>query len=76
MTWGTTEGNPATKLEQGTANLRQQLRPSAALDQDVIEAGVDLFDRIEQHLSKRCLPLTVHDQALALIARSHATESK
>jgi tetratricopeptide (TPR) repeat protein len=73
---GTTEDHPATMLAEEIATLRRQLKPSATVDQDVIEAGVDLFDRIEQHFSTRCPPLTARDQALALIARSHAAESK
>jgi Tfp pilus assembly protein PilF len=72
----TADGNAATMLEHEAASLREQLTPSTVLDQDVIETGVDLFGRMEQHLSKTCPPLTAHDQALALIARSHATESK
>ena len=72
---GAGSNSPAT-LQQETANLREQLKPSAVIDQDTIEAGVDLFGRIERHLAKTCPPLTTRDQALTLIARSHATESK
>ena len=50
---GVAEGHPTTTLEQETAILREQLKSSAVLDQDVIETGVDLFDRIEQHLEQR-----------------------
>jgi tetratricopeptide (TPR) repeat protein len=63
-------------LQEEIAGLREQLKPSAVIDQDSIEAGVDLLGRIEQSLAKACPPLTAHDQALALIARSHATDSK
>lgn len=70
------EGNPTTTLEQEVAGLREQLKPPAVLDQDAIEAGVDLLDRIEKHLSTTCPPLGARDQALVLMARSHATESK
>jgi hypothetical protein len=70
------EDNPGTKLEHEAAELRRRLTADAVLDQDVIEAGVDLFGRVEQHLSKTCPPLTPRDQALMLIARSHAAESK
>jgi tetratricopeptide (TPR) repeat protein len=69
-------GNPTATLEQESAILVAQLKKSAVLDQDLIEASVDLFGRVEQHLSKACPPLTARDQALALIARGHATESR
>lgn len=70
------DGNPTTTLEHEIASLREQLKKSAVLDQDAVESGVELFGRIAQHLTKTCPPLTAHDQALALIARSHVTESK
>jgi tetratricopeptide (TPR) repeat protein len=70
------EGNPTGTLEQETAGLREQLKPPAALDQDVIEGAVELFGRIEQHLATTCPRLTAEDEALALIARRHAMESK
>jgi hypothetical protein len=72
----TSEPHPAVALEQEAAGLLDDLKGSAALEQDAVEASVDLFDRIEQLLSKTCLPLTARDQALTLIARSHATDSK
>jgi Flp pilus assembly protein TadD len=65
-----------TALEQETTNLRERLKPPAVLDQDLIESGVDLFDRIGQHLAQMCPPLSARDQALALIARSHSTGSQ
>jgi len=68
-------GNPGAALEQEAASVRQQLK-SSTVDQDLIESGIDLFGRIEQHLAKACAPLSSRDQALALIARSHATDSK
>ena len=73
---GAAEGNSTATLQEEIASLHEQLKPSAVIDQDSIEAGVDLFGRIEQHLARACPPLTTHDQALALIARSHATDSK
>jgi Flp pilus assembly protein TadD len=72
----TDEPHPAPTLAQETATRREQVKASAPLDQDVIEASVDLFGRLEQHLSKTCPPPTARDQALALIARAHATESR
>jgi tetratricopeptide (TPR) repeat protein len=68
--------NPTHTLDQEVVRVRDQLKPSALLDQDAIEGGVDLVGRIEQQLANACPPLTARDQALALIAQSHATESK
>ena len=70
------EPNSTATFQEEIANLHEQLKASAVIDQDSIESGVDLFGRIEQHLAKTCPPLTTQDQALALIARSHATDSK
>jgi tetratricopeptide (TPR) repeat protein len=72
----TEEPRPGIALQQETARLHDQLKTSAPLEQDVIEASVDLFDRIEQYLSKTCPPLTERDQALTLVARAHATDLK
>jgi Flp pilus assembly protein TadD len=70
------QANATLALEQETASLREQLNPTVVLDHDVIESAIDLFGRLEEHLATTCPPLTAHDQALALVARSHATESK
>jgi len=70
------EGNQAAALQQEAARLRERLQSPAVVDQDVIEGGVDLLGRIERYMSNTCPPLGAPDQALALIARSHATESK
>jgi tetratricopeptide (TPR) repeat protein len=69
------ESDPA-RFEQETSDLREHLQTSPVLDQDVIETGVDLIGRIEQYLARACPPSTPRDQALALIAGSHATPSK
>jgi tetratricopeptide (TPR) repeat protein len=70
------EVNVTRTLDQETDRLREQVRSSAALEQDVLEAGVDLLGRVEQHLAKTCPPLSARDQALALIARRDATASR
>jgi hypothetical protein len=41
------------------------------LDQDAIEAGVDLIDRIETLVVQHCGPSTPVDRALTLVARGH-----
>jgi Flp pilus assembly protein TadD len=72
----TDETHPAAALEQEAASLREQLKASTPLEQDAIEASVDFFGRIEQYVSKTCPPPTARDQALTLIARTHAMESR
>src|SRR5262249_6358354 len=72
----TDEPHPAVGLEQEAASLREQFKESTSLEQDAIEASVDLFGRIEQYLSKTCPPPTARDQALTLIARTHAMDSR
>ena len=46
------------------------------LEQDTVETGVDLIDRIEQQVVQRCGPPTPVDQALVLIGRQHRTEAR
>jgi hypothetical protein len=45
------------------------MRRVSVLEQDMIEAGVDLVHRIASHLSQTCGSLTARDRALALIGR-------
>jgi thioredoxin-like negative regulator of GroEL len=56
--------------------FERQLRRPAALDQDTIETGVDLIGRVEQEVLKHCGSPTPVDQALVLIARQHAVDSR
>jgi tetratricopeptide (TPR) repeat protein len=48
------------------------LRRSSAIDQDMIEAGVDLVLRAAQEIVKDCAPATPRDRALVLIGRQHS----
>jgi tetratricopeptide (TPR) repeat protein len=41
------------------------------LEQDTIESGIDLIDRVERRVVDRCGPATTTDRALLLIARAH-----
>jgi len=70
------DASPTTMFEQETASLRERLKPAEGLDQDDIEAGVNLLGKIEQQLARRCPPASPRDEALGLIAREHGTESK
>lgn len=53
-----------------------QLTHTGVLEQDTVETGVDLIDRLEQDLGSRCGPATPLDRALALIGRRHAADAK
>lgn len=48
------------------------LRPSVMLDQDTIETGIDLIERVERGIVDSCGPQTAVDRALLLIGRQHA----
>jgi tetratricopeptide (TPR) repeat protein len=72
----TDESHPAAALKQEAKNLQQQLKASTPLEQDAVESSVDFVGRVEQYVSKTCPPTTARDQALTLIARTHALESR
>ena len=48
----------------------------AALEQDVVEMGADLVDRIERLVLQRCGTPTTLDRALVLIGRQHGGEAR
>jgi tetratricopeptide (TPR) repeat protein len=56
--------------------FERRLRRPATLDQDTIESGIDLIDRVEHDVLERCGSPTPVDQALILIARQHAVDSR
>ena len=53
-----------------------QLVKPGGLEQDTVEAGVDLIERLEAEITKRCGPTTPVDQALALIGRQHRVDPR
>ena len=53
-----------------------QLEKPGVLEQDAVEAGVDLLARLEDEIAQRCLPATPLDQALALIGRRHREDPR
>jgi tetratricopeptide (TPR) repeat protein len=57
-------------LQHEAEAFRARLRRSA-LDQDIVEAGVDLVDRIAQRLLQACAAPTARDRALTVIGREH-----
>jgi tetratricopeptide (TPR) repeat protein len=69
-------GNEDSMIQSHLQALdRQFLRP-APLDQDTLEARMDLIARAERKISERCGPVMAMDQALLLIAREHGASSK
>jgi len=64
------------KLQTEVQTLDARLKRPATLDQDTVESGTELIDRLEREVVDRCGPPTVRDQALLLIARSHGTDSR
>ena len=65
-----------TALQHAVEAFRDQLDARTALDQDAVEAGVDLIDRTERYLAKACGAPTARDRALILIARQHASDGR
>ena len=66
----------AHALQSEAQAFEDQVRPPAILEQDTIETGVDLIDRIEQLVIQWCGPPTALDQALSLIGRQHRAEAQ
>ncbi len=53
----------------------RRLRRSVPIDQDTVEAGLDLIERAESTAVKSCGPATPVDQALLLIARQYGART-
>jgi hypothetical protein len=63
-------------LQHEAQAFEDQLKPASLLEEDTIEAGLDVIDRIEKLVVQRCGPPTVLDQALVLIARQHGADAR
>ena len=63
-------------LQDEAQAFAKQLRPFGILEQDTVEAGVGLIDRIERVVAQRCAPPTPLDQALVLIGRQHGAGTR
>ncbi len=74
----TARGTTADDTALGTdaAHFSMRLRRTPLLDQDTLEAGVDLLDRMARAIAQRCQPATVRDRALLLIGRQHGADTK
>ena len=60
-------------LQREVEAFGNQLKPQSALEQDTVESGVDLIDRVERLVVQKCGPATALDQALVLIGRRHGS---
>lgn len=58
-------------LQSEAQSFGAELKPPRILEQDTIEAGADLIDRIAQLVAQRCGVSTALDRALVLIGRRH-----
>jgi tetratricopeptide (TPR) repeat protein len=63
-------------LRREAETFAASLKPGARLDQDTIEAGVELIDRIARQVAQACGTPTPRDRALTLIAREHAGDTR
>jgi Flp pilus assembly protein TadD len=63
-------------LQSDAQAFQDYVKASAILEQDTVETGVDLVDRIERLVGRRCGPPTTLDQALVLIGRQHGAETR
>jgi tetratricopeptide (TPR) repeat protein len=73
---GGAAADEATALRLEGHTFSDQLARPGILEQDTVEAGVELIDRQERELGRRCGPPTALDQALALIGRAHGADRK
>lgn len=66
----------ALALLEETRAYGNQVAAAPILEQDTIETGVDLVDRVEREIDRHCGPPTPLDQALVLIGRLHSAETR
>jgi Tfp pilus assembly protein PilF len=70
-----TSSSPAeadAALEQEAKAFADELEHTSSLDQDTIEAGVDLVDRIARRIVSVCEAPAPRDRAMILIGREHS----
>lgn len=73
---GGPSGGDEVTLQSELQSFEGQLKPRATLDQDAVESGVDLIDRVERYVVQRCGPPSALDRALLLIGRRPGAESR
>jgi tetratricopeptide (TPR) repeat protein len=70
------------QLAAGDADLQTETMAFAdalkdtPVEQDTIESGIDLIERVERRVVERCGPATPMDRALLLIAHEHGAEAQ
>jgi tetratricopeptide (TPR) repeat protein len=64
-----------TALQHEADAFESRLKPPAVLEQDTIEDGLELIDRVERVVAQSCGPLTAFDQALVLLGRPEGAEA-
>jgi hypothetical protein len=69
-------GDEAPTLRRDAEAFANQVRRAKSVDQDTVEAGMDIITRIERHVTERCGPPTALDQALILIGRQHGADAR
>jgi tetratricopeptide (TPR) repeat protein len=72
-------GQPSTAeqaIRDEAEAFKAQLTPATILDEDTIESGVELIDRIERAAIERCPPSTPLDRALVLIGQRHGVDPR
>ena len=63
-------------LQDEAQAFKEQLTPSTILEQDTIESGVELIDRIEREVVAALSATTPLDRALMLIGRHHGVDAR
>jgi hypothetical protein len=63
-------------LDIETQAFEADLAHANTLEQDTVEAGVDLVDRLDRALGERCAATTTVDRALVLIGHRHSAEPR
>ena len=69
-------GDEAPTLRRDADAFADAVRRAKSVDQDTVEAGMDIITRIERHVTERCGPPTALDQALILIGRQHGADAR
>lgn len=66
----------AAGLQAEADRFAHRVTPRSVLDQDTIETGVDLIERIARMIVQHCGAPTPRDRALLLIGRQHGGDTK
>jgi tetratricopeptide (TPR) repeat protein len=66
----------AGALRDEAQAFEAQLKPSGPIEEDTIESGVELIDRIERAVVQACPPASPRDRALLLIGQHHGVDQR